>query len=311
MFLLLVLIALCVVLVVGGRKTLKPLCHCLSVLLVLPSFLFAAACLVMQKATERTLFYFLDVIMSFIIAMFPWGTLVSLVCLALLLAAGCRASWRRLAAATVAALAVGSAAVMYFVANLPERSGDAWVFLPGALGLFIAGVLIVFPEGRTREFALQYPGGLRVGADLREDALADLRGQPGFRQRGTGTDGWTWYCLPTFRESSVAIAVELGFRDGVLHQISLYHDDPVVYGTGGQDKEHIRAENTRTWLRAKGFPVGVYSWGEVWTSYDPRSNFGGGGVRYNQPARGQTPALPASGVAGQFSPTNPARQELI
>lgn len=311
MFLLLVLLAVLAVLVIGGRKTLKPLCHLLSVLLVLPSFLFAVACLVMQKATERTFFYFLDVIMSFVIAMYPWGTLVSLVCLALLLAAGCQARWRRLAAATTAVLAVGSAGVMCLVAGLPAKLGDEWFFLPGALGLLIAGALVAFPGAKMREFMLQYPGGLRIGAGMREEALADLRGQPGFRPRETGADGWAWYCLPALRDGSVAVAVELGFRDGTLQQISLYHDDPILYGPGAKDKEHVRAENTRTWLRAKGFPVGVYPWGEVWTSYDPRSDFGSGGVRYNHAACGRAPTLPTSVVMGQPPSTSAARRGWI
>ena len=294
MFLLLVLVAVCAVLVIGGRKTLQPLCHLLSILLLLPSFLFAAACLVMKEATNRTLFYFIDVIISFVVAMYPWGTLVLLVCLALLVAAGFHSRWRRLAASTVAALVIASAVVMHTIAGLPEKPDDWIFFIPGILSLLIAGGLFMASGRKAGEFTFQYPGGMRIGSGLHEEALAGLLGQPGFERREKGGAGWVWYHLPALQEGAVTIDIELGFHDGALQQISLFQDDPALYGTGdrtGQEnKEQLRAENTRSWLRARGFPVGHYAWGEVWAAYDPRSNFGSGGVRYSREARRPAPA---------------------
>ncbi len=288
-------------LVIGGRKTLQPLFHLLSVLLLLPSFLFACACLVLQAVTTRgSLFGFFDAIFSFVAAMYPWGTIVMLVGFAVLLAAGFRARWRRAAAGVVLALLLGSAAVMHWLAGMPDDPGQWWFFVPGLLSLLIAGGLLAVARPTAGPFVLQWPGGPRIDRDLREEALAAFRGQPGFRLREAGAAGWTWCHLPTFQDGPTPIDLELGFQDGTLRQISLFHDEPTLYGADEAaqptNREHLRAEKTRVWLRSKGFPVGSYPWGEVWANYDPRSDFGSGGVRYAIVAdrRAMIPVRPAT-----------------
>lgn len=289
MFLLVILVVVSAVLIHGGRKTLRPLFHLLSVLLVLPSVLFAGACLALRQAVAHdSVFGFFDAILSFVVVMYPWGTAVLLACLLTLVAAGFRARWRRTAAGAVIVLAVGSATVMHQVAGMPADADQCWLLFPGLLSVLIAGWLVFTRRPGSREFALRHPGGFCIDRYLREKTLREFQGRPGFARQPEGAAGWAWYTLPTFRDGALPLGVKLGFQRGALQQINLFHDDPALYGatgeTGPADKERLRASNTRDWLRAKGFPVGSYPWGEVWVGYDPRSDFGSGGVRYTPSA---------------------------
>ncbi|MFD1700084.1 hypothetical protein ACFSB1_12160 [Halopseudomonas phragmitis] len=132
------------------------------------------------------------------------------------------------------------------------------------------------------DFELNYPGGPYIHRGLKEQELREFLGRLDINVRDVGT-GWVWYRLPTFFDGELGIGIELGFSQGNLRELTLFHDDP-VYGKSWNDwseeKEQLRAETTRSWLQAKGFQTGNHSWGEVWSYYDAKSGFGSGGVRY-------------------------------
>lgn len=133
------------------------------------------------------------------------------------------------------------------------------------------------------EFELNYPNGPHIQRGLAETALKEYLGRMELKVRDLGT-GWVWYRLPTFLDGSLSIGIELGFNQGHLKEITLFHDDPAIYGKDWSDwseeKEKHRAEIIRSWLQSKGFQTGCHSWGEVWSYYDAKSGFGAGGVRY-------------------------------
>ena len=135
----------------------------------------------------------------------------------------------------------------------------------------------------VRDFELSYPNGPHIHRGLTEAALKEFVGRIELKVRDVGT-GWVWYRLPTFLDGELGIGIELGFNQGDLRELTLFHDDPATYGKDWNDwsekKEQLRAETTRSWLYAKGFPTGHHSWGEVWSYYDAKSGFGAGGVRY-------------------------------
>lgn len=117
----------------------RMLLHLLSVLLVLPSFLFASACLMLKRAFTRGSFWaFLDTIFSFLVVMLPWGMAVMIVGFLTLVAAGFSAEWRHAAAGAVIGLAVGSAAIMHRIAALKEWD-QVWFYVPGLASALIAG----------------------------------------------------------------------------------------------------------------------------------------------------------------------------
>jgi hypothetical protein len=134
-----------------------------------------------------------------------------------------------------------------------------------------------------REFELHYPDGPHIHRGLTEATMRRFASHLEIKIRDVGT-GWVWYRLPTFLDGTLGIGVDLGFNHGRLEQLTLFHDDPAIYGEDWSDcsekEEKLRAETTHSWLRAKGFQIGRHSWGEVWSHYDAKSGFGAGGVRY-------------------------------
>jgi hypothetical protein len=135
----------------------------------------------------------------------------------------------------------------------------------------------------VREFELKYPSGLYIHRGFKEIEIEQFLDMLEITVRDLGT-GWVWYRLPTFVDGGVGIGTELGFNCGNLQEITLFHDDPAIYGADWNDwsetKEKLRAENTLCWLQRRGFDPGQYHWGEVWSYYDTKSRFGSGGVRY-------------------------------
>lgn len=133
------------------------------------------------------------------------------------------------------------------------------------------------------KFSVEYPGGLHVCRDLTEARLREFVASFGVRGRDVGT-GWVWYRLPSFLDGALNIGMQLGFNRGSLREMTIFHDAPDIFGNDWNDwsaeKEQLRAENTRAWFEQKGFPVGQYPWGEVWSCFDTKSGFGSGGVRY-------------------------------
>lgn len=132
-------------------------------------------------------------------------------------------------------------------------------------------------------FELLHPQGLRIARGLGAKqlvgdhaALIERCSEPG--------DGWAMYRLHPWMDGGLCLGVDLMFRHGLLAECHLWHDDDALYGSSWDDwserKERQRARALRDWLAARGSPVGVYGWGEVWASYEPRRGFGGGGVRY-------------------------------
>lgn len=132
------------------------------------------------------------------------------------------------------------------------------------------------------EFELQHPAGIRISRSLTEQALlASLSGVEDSRiDMGTG---WVWYRLPLFPDGTTVISVSLAFHLGRLEMIQLTDTDK-AYGAGwdhwSEAGERDRAESTSRWLTAKGFPPGVYRWGEIGCTFDPKGGFGSATVRF-------------------------------
>ncbi|RPJ56109.1 MAG: hypothetical protein EHM12_10815 [Dehalococcoidia bacterium] len=99
--------------------------------------------------------------------------------------------------------------------------------------------------------------------------------------------GWIWYRLPDWVQGSLIIGVELAFHNGTLESIHFYprgeseSDEIDSWKDLSEEKERLRAEAAASWLRARGFPLGRYKWGEVWAGYDAKGAVGLGLVRYS------------------------------
>ncbi len=95
--------------------------------------------------------------------------------------------------------------------------------------------------------------------------------------------GWAWYSLPRFEDRAVVVSITLGFEGSRLSQLELLDGNP-KFGIGwdnwSEQNEKLRADSIGGWLTAQGFPSGRYTWGEVWSGYDPRGGFGSAGVRF-------------------------------
>lgn len=115
----------------------------LSLVLGLPSFLFALACLVLRRAVARgSLFGFLDTILCFLAVMLPWGLGVLGLFLILFAVLCCTAECHRTASGLTLVMAAGSAAVMYRVARL-RGADQTWFYVPGLLSALLSSWLFI------------------------------------------------------------------------------------------------------------------------------------------------------------------------
>jgi len=130
-------------------------------------------------------------------------------------------------------------------------------------------------------FVLEHPCGLRIERNLHESEVQQVDGVSA-REMGTG---YVWYRLPKAEIAGRSIAMSLCFFEQRLDTLSLADADP-EFGASWDDwseaKESARAEATKRWLEAVGYPVGDYDWGVVWAGTDPKTGDGGGGVRFER-----------------------------
>jgi len=128
-------------------------------------------------------------------------------------------------------------------------------------------------------FVLEHPCGLRVERSLQESLVQQV---DGVSSRDMGT-GYVWYRLPLAEIAGRRISMSVCFHEHRLESLSLADVDP-EFGTSWDDwseaKEKARADATKRWLEAVGYPVGDYDWGVVWAGTDPKTGDGGGGVRF-------------------------------
>jgi hypothetical protein len=134
------------------------------------------------------------------------------------------------------------------------------------------------------EFQLEHPAGLHVSRHLTEVQLIAAMPAVAASKSDMGT-GWVWYRLPVFTDADLSVAVSLAFNRGVLEEISLA-DANFRYGARWSDWseefQRARAASIGTWLRARGFPAGTYSWGQVWWGYDAKGGGGSAAVRFTR-----------------------------
>lgn len=133
-----------------------------------------------------------------------------------------------------------------------------------------------------KEFTLSYPGGLTIARGLTQRTLLAYLPNPPKSDMKTG---WVWYSLPVFHDEGMSIGISLGFFNGSLRELSCAQRDAELYGAGWNDwsrrKEERRAKNTAAWLKKKGYDLGQFSWGQVWSSFDEKAGIGYVGVRYS------------------------------
>ena len=130
-------------------------------------------------------------------------------------------------------------------------------------------------------FTLDHPFGISISSTLNESSLPTSEM---IEKRDMDT-GYVWYDLAPTELHNQHIAMSLCFHHGTIHTLSIYpfHEDGSTksWGDWSETTERQNTEIIKTWLTARGYPVGLYSWGEVWAGYDAKSASGYGGVRYN------------------------------
>ncbi|MEO7456323.1 MAG: hypothetical protein ABIY52_08675 [Gemmatimonadaceae bacterium] len=133
------------------------------------------------------------------------------------------------------------------------------------------------------EFRLDHPCGLAIRRGLDESAAEAL---PDARRRDMLT-GHVWYDLPQADIHGTRVAMSVCFVQRQLTLMQCAVADPALYGASWDDwseaKERLRAHATERWLADAGYPVGTYSWGEVWARYHDRDASGGGGITFTTP----------------------------
>ena len=134
-----------------------------------------------------------------------------------------------------------------------------------------------------REFEFQFPDGPLINRELLESTVSELQKSLNLQRQDMKT-GWVWYRFPPCLNEDMTLAISLAFSNGVLRQVNIAHNDGALYGDSWNDwseeREKLRVKNTVAWFTKQGYSLGIFPWGEIWASYDPKGGFGSGGVRY-------------------------------
>ena len=116
----------------------RVLAHLLSITLLLPGLIFAAAFLALDHVTSQTGWLaFLSALLNVWIAMLPWVIASFFVLLALAIL-GFSARHRWAAALCVATIVAGSTSILLWLGDIPSTPANASFFVPGAVAFLIA-----------------------------------------------------------------------------------------------------------------------------------------------------------------------------
>ena len=161
------------------------------------------------------------------------------------------------------------------------------------------------------QFTLRLPSGFQIHRDAPERET-----QASASKMDDMKTGYIWYTLPEEKINETKAIFSLCYNHGCLGSVRIDLTDE-KYGHGWDDwseeKEKLRARDTKQFLSDLGYPPNTYEWGEVWASFDPKGGFGTGGIRYknekhNRVARGIEPPAPTSPAIRVRSTAIPKKQ---
>jgi len=118
----------------------RPLLHLISILLVLPGVALAAAFLVLGHAiATASLFGFFGELLEVALWLIPWGILAAIAAMIALVSSGFSVRLRWFGALCVAAIAIGSSAVVFTLSARHDNfsAGQLLFFLPALIAAWI------------------------------------------------------------------------------------------------------------------------------------------------------------------------------
>ena len=83
------------------------------------------------------------------------------------------------------------------------------------------------------------------------------------------------FSVGSYELAGLSLSVSLGFYGEQLETIGLFHDAKALgssWADWSEEKERQRKQIHDQWLRAlTGHASHVYTWGEIWSGFDPKS----------------------------------------
>jgi hypothetical protein len=132
----------------------RTLLHLISIILLLPSLVFAVLFALISHATaQKSLVDFISQLLEDASNLLQWGLLVAVVSLILIAGAGFSARFRWLAGLVVALLAITSAVLLVSLGSDSVNSSNALFFLLGFVSLCIGAWLAFTERPRIRHAA--------------------------------------------------------------------------------------------------------------------------------------------------------------
>lgn len=126
----------------------------------------------------------------------------------------------------------------------------------------------------TKDGFLNLSGVSVIGPNLLETLFLSSRLSSSARF-DSGNDGWTRYSGRGFLDNDQECSFTLFFYNGVLKRISwrpLWPGAPTAWKNWTEEKElKVNELNNQLLLRVLGPPPYEYEWGQISSSYDPRS----------------------------------------
>ena len=138
----------------------RPLLHLMSVVLVLPGVVLAAAILILGHAiATSSLFGFFGALLEVALWLIPWGILAAIAAVLALVASGFSVRFRWLAGIAVAAFAIGSSAVVLTLSARHDNfsAGQLMFFLPALIAASIGAWLAATERPRLRAVRATQP----------------------------------------------------------------------------------------------------------------------------------------------------------
>jgi hypothetical protein len=131
------------------------------------------------------------------------------------------------------------------------------------------------------KFEIDTSEGIKISSDLNDEDVSSIQN---VHPRDIG-NGYVWYWLPPTAIDNLNVVFGVCFFEGKLQSVNISLSNPEIYGGGWDDfseaKEKLRAQHTAEWLAKRGYKLGEFDWGSIWSGYDSKGGFGHAVVRYN------------------------------
>lgn len=135
---------------------------------------------------------------------------------------------------------------------------------------------------KMERFTLELPNGISVSPELQENEVSSKRD---VTKHDMG-NGYVWYFYTATSFKSEDVSFSFCFLNQTIMSLNIALSDKEKYGSGWDDfseeKEKLRAFDTKIWLNKTKINPSCKSWGDLSVGYDSKGGCGSAIIRFRR-----------------------------